>query len=136
MPVLPVLPALPVLPVVDVLAVLSLLLDGCIGFNSCNNCLGCFGCIDYICCICSIGCISCTGILREHIIKGHSKTKHALILRKAIEERIAKKKIISRDNSSSVEDMMVSAGSNWQCKVCAKVLKDTTQVNRHMRTHF
>ena len=33
-----------------------------------------------------------TGVLREHILKGHSETKQALILRKAIKERIATNK--------------------------------------------
>ena len=72
--------------------------------------------------------------LREHILSGHSETKQALFLRKAIKERKAQKKIIS--HSSFVEDMVVSAGSKWQCKICANVLKDMTQVTKHARTHF
>jgi hypothetical protein len=77
---------------------------------------------------------SCPKTLREHILNGHSETNQALFLRKAIKERKAQKKIIS--HSSFVEDMVVSTGSKWQCKICAKVLKDMTRVTKHARTHF
>ena len=38
------------------------------------------------------------GNLRGHILKGHSETNQALVLRKAIKDRITRKKMMFHDN--------------------------------------
>ena len=75
-----------------------------------------------------------TSQLTQHILNSHSETRDALDLRNAIKIRIANKK--SMDKTNFIEDMVIPAGSRWQCKVCAKVIKDKVQIDNHVKTHF
>ena len=69
---------------------------------------------------------------------GHLRNNHENQLKQAEIERknaehVGKGRI---DNSRFFEDMMISVGSKWQCKVCAKVIDRKTQINIHVQKHL
>ena len=68
-------------------------------------------------------------------LNGHLRNNHENQLKGAENSRLNKQTTVT-DNSSFVEDMIVSVRSRWQCKVCAKVMKEKNQIQNHVQKHL